>query len=172
MLSKALFLDRDGVINIEKNYIYKISDFEFIDGVFETCKYFQDKGYLIIIITNQAGIARDLYTKDDFNILTDWMLEKFNKECIKITDVYYCPHHPKFTGECQCRKPNPGMILDAQKKYNIKLDDSILVGDKISDINAGINAGITKNYLISTGHKIDDNETYKLRINNLKELIK
>jgi len=170
MMKRALFLDRDGVINKEKNYLYKIEDFEFIDGVFETCKYFQDKGYLIIIITNQAGIARGKYSEEDFTKLTDWMLREFKKKNLVISKVYYCPHHPEFSGECNCRKPKPGMILEAQQEFNIDLNKSILVGDKNSDIEAGINAGIGKNYLISTGHQIDKNIFNVKIINNLKEL--
>lgn len=156
-MNKALFLDRDGVINKEKNYLYKIEDFEFIDGVFETCKYFQDKGYLIIIITNQAGIARGKYTEDDYQILTDWMIKEFEKKNIKISKVYHCPHHPDFSGDCECRKPNPGMILQAKKDFDIDLSQSILVGDKNSDIEAGIKGGIVMNYLVSTGYEINKN---------------
>lgn len=157
MMNKALFLDRDGVINKEKNYLYKIEDFEFIDGVFETCKYFQEKGYLIIIITNQAGIARGKYTEDDYEILTNWMIKEFEKNDIQISKVYHCPHHPDFSGDCECRKPNPGMILQAQRDFDIDLSQSILVGDKNSDIEAGINAGIKMNYLVETGHEIYEN---------------
>jgi len=169
-MKKVLFLDRDGVINKEKNYLYKIEDFEFIDGVFETCKYFQDRGYLIVIITNQAGIARGKYTEEDFTILTQWMLEKFKAKGITITKVYHCPHHPEFTGECGCRKPKPGMILQAQKEFNIDLKNSILVGDKNSDIEAGLNAGIGGNYLISTGYKIKENIHSVKILDNLGEL--
>lgn len=171
-MNKALFLDRDGVINKEKNYLYKIEDFEFIDGVFETCKYFQSLGYLIIIITNQAGIAREKYTEEDFNILTKWMMKEFLKEGINISKVYYCPHHPDFSAECACRKPKPKMILDAQKEFNIDLKNSILVGDKNSDIEAGINAKIVNNNLITTGHKIGENKFRVNILNNLRELIK
>ena len=141
-MKKALFLDRDGVINKEKNYLYKIENFEFIDGVFETCKYFQDNGYLIIVITNQAGIARGKYSEDDFSKLTKWMIQEFEKKNIKISKVYHCPHHPDFTGECECRKPKPKMILDAQKEFNIDLIHSILIGDKNSDIEAGIGCNL------------------------------
>ena len=171
-MNKALFLDRDGVINKEKNYLYKIEDFEFIDGVFETCKYFQEKGYLIIIITNQAGIARGKYTEDDYQILTDWMIKEFEKKDIKISKVYHCPHHPDFSGECECRKPNPGMILQAKKDFNIDLSQSILVGDKNSDIEAGINAGIKMNYLVETGHEIDENRFNVKIIKSLENIIK
>lgn len=170
-MNKALFLDRDGVINKEKEYLYKIEDFVFIDGVFDTCKYFQNLGYLIIVITNQAGIARNKYTEKDYNILTEWMIEKFKKECIKIIKVYYCPHHPQYSGECNCRKPKPKMILDAKKEYNIDLTNSILVGDKNIDIEAGINAGIRNNYLITTGYKFIKNRFDVDTLGNLTELI-
>ncbi len=171
-MNKALFLDRDGVVNKEKNYLYKIEDFEFIDEVFETCKYFQEKGYLIIIITNQAGIARGKYTEDDYEILTNWMIKEFEKNNIKISKVYYCPHHPDFSGDCECRKPNPGMILQAQRDFDIDLSQSLLVGDKNSDIEAGINAGIKMNYLVETGHEIYENRFNVKIIKSLGNLIK
>ncbi len=170
-MKRALFLDRDGVINKEKNYLYKIEDFEFIDGVFETCKYFQDKGYLIIVITNQAGIARGKYSEEDFTKLTNWMLKEFKKKNIVISKVYHCPHHPDFNVECSCRKPKPGMILQAQKEFKIDLKNSILVGDKNSDIEAGVNAGIEENYLITTGHQVDKNEFNIRTLDDLKRLI-
>jgi len=170
-MNKALFLDRDGVVNKEKNYLYKIEDFEFIDGVFETCKYFQEKGYLIIIITNQAGIARGKYTEKDYQVLTNWMIKEFEKENIKISKVYHCPHHPEFSGECKCRKPHIGMLLGAQNHFNIDMSHSILVGDKNSDIEAGINSGIEKNYLIATGHKIEINQFNVMILDNLRELM-
>lgn len=170
-MSKALFLDRDGVINKEKNYLYKIEDFEFIDGVFETCLHFQKLGYIIIVITNQAGIARGKYTEDDFKVLNDWMIKEFNKKGINISNVYFCPHHPEFSELCDCRKPKTKMIMDAQKEFDIDLLNSILVGDKNSDIGAGINSGIGKNYLITTGHQIEKNKYSVKIIDNLRELI-
>jgi D-glycero-D-manno-heptose 1,7-bisphosphate phosphatase len=170
-MNKALFLDRDGVINKEKNYLYKIEDFEFLDGVFDTCRYFQEKGYIIIIITNQAGIARKKYTEKDYQLLTTWMINEFQKENIKISKIYHCPHHPDFTGECECRKPKPKMILDAMMDFNIDLYQSILVGDKNSDIEAGIKAGICKNYLVSTGHVIKSNHFKVPIIDNLNCLV-
>ena len=156
-MNKALFLDRDGVINKEKNYLYKIQDFEFIDGVFESCRYFQDNGYLIVIITNQAGIARGKYNEDDYYQLNNWMLNEFRTQCVDIARVYHCPHHPDYTGDCDCRKPKPGMILQARNELTIDLKNSILVGDKESDVCAGFNAGVGTNYLINTGHKINKN---------------
>lgn len=171
MMNKALFLDRDGVINKEKNYLYKIEDFEFIDGVFETCRHFQSLGYLIIIITNQSGIARGKYSENDFKILTKWMIKEFLEEDINISNVYYCPHHPNFSKKCDCRKPNPKMILDAKNEFNINLEMSILVGDKNTDIEAGLTSGIKRNYLINTGHTILENIFQVKVLNNLRSLI-
>jgi len=145
--NKALFLDRDGVINKEKNYVFKIEDFEFIDGIFDFCEYFRKKGYLIFVITNQAGIARGFYSHEDFSALTDWMVAQFAQRNIYISRVYYCPHHPDITGPCDCRKPNPGMILQAANEFDLNLSESILVGDCSHDLKAGENAGILKNYL-------------------------
>ena len=171
-MKKAIFLDRDGVINKEKNYLYKIKDFDFIDGVFETCKFFQNLGYIVIIITNQAGIARGKYTKTDYEILTKWMLKEFYSQRIKISKVYYCPHHPEFSGYCTCRKPNTKMILDAKSDFDLDLPNSILVGDKNIDIEAGINSGICHTYLIKTGHKITENKFKVNILNDLRELQK
>ena len=143
--NKALFLDRDGTINIEKNYIYRIEDFEFTNGIIPLIKSYQKKEFLLFIITNQSGIARGYFTEKDFSTFTSWMLEQFEKEGISITKVYHCPHHPDFTGSCNCRKPNPGMILRAIKEYSIDPERSVLIGDKQSDIDAGKNAVIGTN---------------------------
>ncbi|MBM7609069.1 D-glycero-D-manno-heptose 1,7-bisphosphate phosphatase [Lysinibacillus composti] len=153
-MNRALFLDRDGVINIEKNYVHKIEEFEFIDGIFELTKSFQEKGYLIIVITNQAGIGRGYYSEEDFHILNDWMMEQFKQRGINITEVYYCPYHPthgigEYKKDSYDRKPNPGMILKARDKYNINLGESFLIGDKESDIQAGKNAGIENTVLFT-----------------------
>lgn len=144
----ALFLDRDGVINVEKNYVYKAEDIEFIEPIFEICRKYQEKGFMIFIITNQAGIARGYYSEKDFLILTRWMEDEFKKREIQIKKTFYCPHHPNFTGECFYRKPNPGMILKAKEEFDIDLENSVLIGDKQSDIDAGVNAGIKQNYFV------------------------
>jgi D-glycero-D-manno-heptose 1,7-bisphosphate phosphatase len=143
---KAAFLDRDGVINIDKGYVYKIEDFEFKDGIFELLKLLQSIGFTLFVITNQSGIARGYYTLEDFKKLTGHMLDELKKRGIEIKEVAFCPHHPN--DKCNCRKPKPGMILDLAKKYNIDLKNSILIGDKLSDIEAGKNAEIAKAYLV------------------------
>ncbi|PHS56529.1 MAG: D-glycero-beta-D-manno-heptose-1,7-bisphosphate 7-phosphatase [Sulfurimonas sp.] len=159
---KALFLDRDGVINIEKKYLYKIKDFEFINGIFDLCRYYQNLGYIIIVVTNQSGIVRELYNEDDFNKLTSWMIKDFFKHDIKIHKVYFCPHHPDISGECDCRKPKPGMLIKAQKEFNIDLSKSILIGDKQRDIDAGINAGLKLTYLFDEKKLIKNSSATKI----------
>lgn len=145
---KALFLDRDGTINVEKKYVYKAEDFEFQPGIFDLIRRYTKQGYLIFIITNQSGIARGLYSEKDYLQLTDWMLGEFEKRGIKIEKVYHCPHHPEITGPCLCRKPNPGMILEAIKSFNIDPKQSVLIGDAERDLEAGRRAGIGKNLYI------------------------
>jgi D-glycero-D-manno-heptose 1,7-bisphosphate phosphatase len=148
-MKAALFLDRDGVINVEKNYVYRIEDFEFIDGIFELCKTAQDLSYAIVVITNQAGIGRGYYTEAEFHHLNDWMVEQFLQRGIHIDGVYFCPYHPtggvgEYRRESYDRKPNPGMLLRAQVDLGLDLENSVLVGDKVSDMEAARSAGITR----------------------------
>lgn len=161
-MDKALFLDRDGVINVEKDYLYKIEDFEFIEGIFELCTYFTDNNYKIIVVTNQSGIARGYYSEEDFNTLTLWMTEEFNKRDITLTHVYHCSHHPEITGKCRCRKPEPGMLLDAAKDFNLDLQNSIIIGDKERDIEAGINAGLQETYLFDESISVLSSKATKI----------
>jgi D-glycero-D-manno-heptose 1,7-bisphosphate phosphatase len=161
-MKKALFLDRDGVVNVEKEYLYKIEDFEFIDGIFELCKHYQDLGYLIFIVTNQSGISRGFYSEDDFLKLTQWMVTEFAKKGVEITKVYHCPHHPQYSGACECRKPKPGMLLDAAKEFNIDFANSIIVGDKEGDVEAGLNAGLRETYLFNEDGSIKNSQATKI----------
>lgn len=150
---KVIFLDRDGVINKEIGYLYKVKDFEFINGVFEACKYFQTIGYNIIIITNQSGIARGYYQEKDFHFLTEWMLSQFNNQGVNILDVFFCPHDPK--AACKCRKPKPGMLVEACNKFDIDMEKSWLIGDKEIDIIAANKAGIGNTILVESGYVIN-----------------
>lgn len=161
-MNKALFLDRDGVVNIEKDYLYKIDDFEFIDGVFSLCMHYQNMGYIIVVVTNQSGIAREYYTEHDFSVLTSWMTKEFEKHAIEIKKVYYCPHHPDISGECSCRKPKPGMLLEAAKEFDIDLKNSIIIGDKERDIEAGINAGLLETYLFDSTSTCKESKAEKI----------
>jgi D-glycero-D-manno-heptose 1,7-bisphosphate phosphatase len=151
--NKALFLDRDGVINVERGYVHTRDSFEFSPGIFELCRAAESLGYLIVVVTNQAGIARGYYSESDFDKLTDWMMDQFAERNIRIARLYYCPFHPVFgVGEYKRdspdRKPNPGMLLHAQSDLDLDLGASILIGDKLSDIQAGCAAGVGTQILL------------------------
>ncbi len=156
-MKKALFLDRDGIINVDHGYVYKIEDFEFSDGIFDLVKLFTDAGYLIFVVTNQSGIGRGYYSEEDFITLSDWMIAEFKKQELKIEKVYYCPHSPK--DKCHCRKPQTGMIEQALADYSIDLAHSYIIGDKQSDIDLAINAGLGKSIYI--GNNAIENCTYR-----------
>lgn len=150
------FLDRDGVINVDADYVHDPDEFQFIPGVFDACRQIMDCGYQIIVITNQAGIARGYYTEEAFAALTDWMTAQFESQGVSIAGVYYCPHHPqqgigRYLRQCECRKPGTGMIDRAVAEHDVDLAHSFLVGDKTSDIVAGQRAGVHRNYLVETG---------------------
>jgi D-glycero-D-manno-heptose 1,7-bisphosphate phosphatase len=146
-MKKALFIDRDGVINVDRVHVSRVKDFEFTKGIFDLCRKYTESGYLILVITNQAGIAKGLYSEKDFRKLTRWMIKQFFKHGVKISRVYHCPHHPDFTGPCKCRKPEPGMILQAIKDFNLDIKQCILIGDKDNDLEAGRRAGIPESNL-------------------------
>jgi len=167
-VNRALFLDRDGVINVEKHYLHKKEDFEFIDGIFELCKKYQALGYKIIVVTNQSGIARGYYGEAEFEELTAWMLEAFKEQGVEIDAVYHCPHHPDVSGACRCRKPEAGMLLEAAEAHDIDLERSLLVGDSERDIIAAHRAGLKECYLYSPDAEVSD--ATKI-IRSLKELV-
>jgi len=159
-LKRALFLDRDGVINIDHAYVHKPDDFEFVEGIFDLCLQALSLEYIIIIITNQAGIGRGYYSEQQFSTLTDWMCGEFAKEKINISHVYFCPYHEEhgigeYKKSSSFRKPAPGMILQAKDEYNIDLANSVLVGDKMSDIQAGAAAGVGCNLLYHSDFNIN-----------------
>jgi D-glycero-D-manno-heptose 1,7-bisphosphate phosphatase len=146
-MRKAAFLDRDGVVNEDNGYVGSWENFVFIHGIFDLMRKLQDLGYLLFVITNQSGIARGYYTEDAYLDLTEWMLGIFRGREINIIQVYYCPYHPihgegRYKKESYDRKPNPGMILRAQRDHNLDLSQSLLIGDKDSDIEAGRRAGV------------------------------
>lgn len=144
---KFAFLDRDGVINIDKSYLYKISDFVFLNGIFNFCKLLKKLDYKIAIITNQSGIARGLYSEDDYQKLTRWMEKEFLKRSIYIDHIIHCPFHPeakigKYRKNSDLRKPKTGMIEKIDHLSKIDRRESFIVGDKKTDILCGYKAGL------------------------------
>ena len=161
MTSKALFLDRDGIINIDHGYAYKPEQIDFVPGIFDLCALFQSRGYLLIVVTNQSGIARGFYTEQDVIDLSAWMTQVFAQKGITITEFFYCPHHPEkgqgiYTTSCDCRKPSPGMLLNGIEKYRLVADECIMIGDKESDMLAAHRAGLQRGYWIDNGKSDSD----------------
>lgn len=137
-MNKAVFLDRDGTVNVEKHYLHRIEDFEFLPGAVEGMRLLQEAGFLLIVVTNQSGIARGYYSEADFRRLNDWMLEKLASEGIRVAQVYYCPHLPdasvaQYRMDCNCRKPKLGMYEQAVCQFNLSYAGSYAIGDKLRD---------------------------------------
>ena len=158
VLRPAAFLDRDGVINVDRGYVFRRQDFEFVPGVLEGARRLNALGYALVVVTNQSGIGRGLYTEADFRSLTAWMAQAFDEAGAPIAGVYFCPHHPtEATGPyklaCRCRKPAPGMLLDAAEQLGLDLAASVMFGDRASDMQAAKSAGVTRRILLATdGH--------------------
>lgn len=151
----AVFLDRDGVINHNHGYVHKREDFDFIDGIFDLARYAHEQRYKLVVITNQAGIARGYYAEEQFHQLTDWMCQQFLAAGAPIERVYFSPYHPtsglgRYLKDDFSRKPHPGMILKAQQELSIDVGRSLLIGDRPSDIQAGTAAGVGTNLLLAT----------------------
>lgn len=155
MKQKAIFLDRDGVINNDTGhyYIYKVEDFKLNDGVIEGLKLLSKAGFLLIVVSNQGGVAKGIYTDDDINKVHNKLKIELKKHSVEIDAIYYCPHHESVS-ECECRKPKPGMILSAIEEFNINPENSFLIGDSERDITAGKKAGLKECFLIETNSSI------------------
>jgi len=158
-MNKAVFFDRDGVLNEEVGYLFEVEKFRWIDGAVDSIKFCNEKNFLVIVVTNQSGVARNFYTEDDVKKIHDFMQTDLKKFSAHIDAFYYCPHHPegvveKYKKICDCRKPKPGMILQAAKDFDIDLKQSILFGDSQRDIEAANNAGV-KGIFFSGGNLFD-----------------
>lgn len=153
----AVFLDRDGTLNVEKGYIHRYGDWEWIPGAIEAIRLLNDGGYLAIVITNQAGVARGMYTEAHIATLHEEVARDAAKQGARIDAFYYCPHHPQFGAvrDCVCHKPEPGMILQAQREERIELTGSFMIGDKMSDIEAGRAAGV-RSLLVESGYGAEE----------------
>lgn len=147
----AIFLDRDGTLNEETGYLYKKTEWRWLPGAREAIAMLNRADYLVVVVTNQAGIARGLYRAEDVLELHCWVNTQLAEVEAKIDGFYFCPHHPEFTGVCSCRKPKPGMLLQAAQELGIDLKNSWMVGDKLSDFEAGVAAGC-KSILVHTGY--------------------
>jgi D-glycero-D-manno-heptose 1,7-bisphosphate phosphatase len=151
----AAFLDRDGVVNIDRGYLIRREDFEFVPGVLEGARRLHQLGYALVIVTNQSGIGRGLYSEAQFNELTRWMQGAFEASDAPLAGVYFCPHHPSeatgpYRRPCDCRKPAPGMLFDAARDLKLDLAKSVLFGDRESDLEAARAAGVPLRVLLAT----------------------
>ena len=159
MVRPAVFLDRDGTLNMDKGYVHCIEDWEWIPGSVDALAALRRAGFLVIVVTNQAGIARGYYGEAAVNNLHEKINRELQEHGGQIDGFYHCPHHPEFSATCECRKPKPGLIHAARRDFDIDLSRSWLVGDKASDIQAGWAAGV-KSILVLTGY--GDNECASL----------
>lgn len=163
-LRPAAFLDRDGVINIDSAYLSRWEDFQFVPGSVEAMRQLQQAGYALVVVTNQSGIARGYYSEDDYQQLTRQMRAALQAQGVALAGVYHCPHHPsgkvpELAVDCDCRKPAPGMILQAARELQLDLPASLLVGDKGSDIQAARAAGVGRAYLVHSGQDLHPEDT-------------
>ena len=159
-MNKAIFLDRDGTLNIDYGYVHEIDNFKFIDGVIDALRELKKMGYMLVLVTNQSGIARGYFSEEQFLQLTEWMDWSLAEQDVDLDGIYYCPHHPEGKGEykedCDCRKPKSGMLLQAIKELKIDPTQSIMVGDKVEDLKAGIGAKVKTNVLVRTGKLVTE----------------
>jgi D-glycero-D-manno-heptose 1,7-bisphosphate phosphatase len=152
---KAVFLDRDGVLNQEMgDYVRRVEDFHILDN-FDALKTLQDRGYLLLVATNQGGLAKGWYTEDELAKMHRHLKEAYHTHGVEITDIFYCPHHPDFTGDCDCRKPKPGLLLQGIEKYNIDPAKSYFIGDRERDMEAAAAAGV-KGILIDSNQPLSE----------------
>ena len=152
----ALFLDRDGVINVDRNYIYRVEDFEWVEGAADVIKRFNEKGWWVFVVTNQSGIARGYYTEEQMQTLHDWLQAELKKGGAKIDQIYHCPFHedgtiPRYTKDSYDRKPKPGMLIRAMTDFPVIKERSFLIGDKQADLEAAKAAGV-RGFLFSGGN--------------------
>ncbi|MDD7544451.1 D-glycero-beta-D-manno-heptose 1,7-bisphosphate 7-phosphatase [Actinobacillus porcinus] len=157
-MNKAIFLDRDGTLNVDHGYVHQIDDFQFIEGSIEALQELKKMGYLLVLVTNQSGIARGYFSEEQFLSLTEWMDWSLADRGVDLDGIYYCPHHPEGKGEfkqdCDCRKPKGGMLLQAIKELHVDPARSFMVGDKVEDLQAAVAAKVRSKILVKTGKPV------------------
>jgi D-glycero-D-manno-heptose 1,7-bisphosphate phosphatase len=161
-LRRAAFIDRDGVINRELHHVHRVEDFHVLPGVVEGLRMLAAGGYALVVVTNQGGIAKGLYTPEQYESLTAHMRQWFQAQGVEFDGIYHCPHHPggtvaQWSVACTCRKPEPGMMLQASEELGLDLADSVMVGDKVSDVEAARRAGVGRLVLVESGHALPGN---------------
>ena len=159
MSRRAAFIDRDGVLNEERAFVHRIEDFVFLPGAIEALRALERAGYRRVVVTNQSGIARGLYTEADYQRLTDQVRERLRGEGVTLDAIEYCPHLAdaplaQYRRACECRKPAPGMLLKAIRALDLDPAGSFLVGDRLTDVQAGRAAGIGRCFLVRTGYAL------------------
>ena len=173
-MKRAVFLDRDGTINIEKDYLYQAEQFEFIPGAVEAIRLFNQAGIMVVVVTNQSGVARGYYTEDDVINLHRHIADELKTSGAHVDAWLFCPHHPSGHGSyalpCTCRKPLPGMLQEAALRYDIDLVNSIMIGDKRADIEAG-NAAGCRTILVRTGYGADEEQYVGLQTTVCDDLL-
>ncbi|KAB7682909.1 D-glycero-beta-D-manno-heptose 1,7-bisphosphate 7-phosphatase [Plesiomonas shigelloides] len=155
----AVFLDRDGTLNVDHGYVYESDNFDFIDGAIDACRELKAMGLALVLVTNQSGIARGLFSEDQFMHLTEWMDWSLADRGVDLDGIYYCPHHAEagigeYKADCDCRKPKPGMLLEAKQFLDLDMAASVMVGDKKEDMQAAQAAGVGTKILVRTGKPI------------------
>jgi D-glycero-D-manno-heptose 1,7-bisphosphate phosphatase len=168
--NRALFLDRDGVVIEDHGFVYRIEDVIFQKGMLELGRFFTAQGWKIIVVSNQSGIARGYFTAEEAEAVHRFISEKFTFHRVYVTDFFYCPHYPPITGSCRCRKPEPGMFLEAAAKHSIDLSNSIMVGDKGSDMQAAAAAGISNRFFLQGQYEYSPEPGVRV-IRDLREIL-
>jgi D-glycero-D-manno-heptose 1,7-bisphosphate phosphatase len=160
-MKRAVFIDRDGTINVEKDYLFRAEEFEFIPGAPEAIRMLNEAGFMVVVVTNQSGVARGYYTEEDVHLLHRHIADQLEQAGARVDAWQYCPHHPSGRGSyalpCRCRKPQPGMLQEAAQRLGINLDASIMIGDKLVDIEAGSAAGC-RPILVRTGYGLEEEQ--------------
>jgi D-glycero-D-manno-heptose 1,7-bisphosphate phosphatase len=162
-MPRAIFLDRDGVITVDRGYTHRVADFAFVPGSAQAMKLLQSAGWRLVVVTNQSGIARGLFTTDDYQRFTDRLHRELAAAGVRLDAIHHCPHLPDATVaeyrlDCNCRKPGPGMLLRAARELSLDLAASVMVGDRLTDVQAGRAAGVGHCVLVRGGHGFESHE--------------